>query len=140
MKVEQKSSYNQIKSLLEKEGVSRDKPVILYSYWFHSTAKIAVDLKLIISNDVTYSFSRGHAYDVIEEVSAVKFLPMRKFLLDNLDDLYLVSSTKARSMQEEYPEFEIKSAIAEIRNKKIVDSPISKNENYFSIMFWYKAC
>lgn len=128
-----KSSYEQIVKLLEKENISREEPVILYSYWFHSTAKIAVELKLNYFKNVKYSFSRGHAYDVIEEVSAVKFLPMRKYLLDNLDNLFLVSSTKAKSMQEEYPEYKNKIGYSRLGTKKISEGPIEKNSKFILV-------
>lgn len=128
-----KSSYEQIIKKLENHNIDKDRPVVLYSYWFHATAKIAVELKRNYFKNVTYILSRGHAYDVIEDVSAIKFLPYRNYLLDNIDNLFLVSSTKANSMRRQYPKYKNKIDYARLGTEKINDKPIEKNKKFILV-------
>lgn len=128
-----KNSYKQIVKMLEEEKISKDEHVVLYSYWFHSTAKIAVELKNNYFKNVAYTVSRGHRYDVIEEVSAVKFLPFREYLLSNVDNLFLVSSIISDDIKKDYPKFSYKIGYKRLGSAKIVEKELAQKEKFIIV-------
>ncbi|EST90320.1 hypothetical protein T233_00623 [Vagococcus lutrae LBD1] len=77
---------------------------VIYSYWLYTTARISVILKekLIPSSKVV---TRAHRYDLYEEESPFKFLPLREKLLEDLDYVYPCSDDGTNYLKEKYPLF-----------------------------------
>lgn len=77
---------------LEKYDFSEYDNITIYSYWFFVTAMIGTMLKDELSGacDDIKLISRAHGYDLYENKNRNKlgYLPMRKFLLEKVDEVY----------------------------------------------------
>lgn len=78
--------------------------VTFYSYWFYDTAVAAVGLKREFAPD-GLAVSRAHRYDLYEDQNPSGFLPMRPFLLRNLDRVYPCSRDGSGALLRRFPEF-----------------------------------
>lgn len=74
------------------------KEWIAYSYWLYATAAAAVRVRINYPT-VKYAVSRAHRYDVDVEASPLRFLPARRYLIDNLDSVYPVGSNGAEQLK-----------------------------------------
>ncbi|MGC9315815.1 MAG: glycosyltransferase [bacterium] len=75
-----------------KEAISAevgDSKTYFYSYWMHHGAFGLTSERLRGFN--TISFCRGHGYDIYFEREADNYLPFRKFIVDNLNKVFLIS-------------------------------------------------
>lgn len=79
-----------------------------YSYWFYDTAAAAADLKQACGLKRVRAVSRAHRYDLYAEQNPAGFLPLRFFLLQNLDRVYPCSRDGRDSLVKKYPEFAAK--------------------------------
>lgn len=66
-----------------------DSKTYFYSYWMHHGAFGLTSERLRGFN--TISFCRGHGYDIYFEREADNYLPFRKFIVDNLNKVFLIS-------------------------------------------------
>lgn len=78
--------------------------VTFYSYWLYDTAVAAVGLKSEFAPD-GLAVSRAHRYDLYEDQNPAGFLPMRPFLLRNLDAVYPCSRDGSEALTRRCPEF-----------------------------------
>lgn len=80
--------------------------VTIYSYWFYLTARVGAALKQRWAPEHAVTLvSRGHGYDVNLAASAVHYLPVREFLLDQVDRLHPVSDAITNYFQRTYPRY-----------------------------------
>ena len=63
--------------------------VYVYSFWLSRGAFSAVMLKEQLKPKKV--ISRAHGYDVYEERSDVNYLPFRKYIIENLDEIHFIS-------------------------------------------------
>lgn len=70
--------------------LKNDDDWIIYSYRLFDLAYIAIKIKNLIKNNVSTvkTISRAHGYDLYEEINKLGYLPMRTYLLQNLDRVY----------------------------------------------------
>lgn len=116
---------------LEKLEFNDDDQIYLYSYWLHATAKIAVEVKKqFFKGNVHYAFSRAHRYDVDLVASPIGFLPEREYLLDNLDQVYCISTNSQSYLQETYPKYKDKVSTARLGTSKTNEEAIAKNDPF----------
>lgn len=88
--------------------------IILYSYWFHYTAAIAIKLKKLINNPNILVVSRTHRYDLYEYADQNNYIPFRKYLFRNVDKVFSISEDGHRYLLEKYPEFRDKISISRL--------------------------
>lgn len=102
-----KEVFEEVSKILQTLSVSND--VVIYSYWMHATAKVAVEVKKhVFNNNVKFILTRAHRYDVEVTASPINFLPEREYLLENIDKIYCVSDNSKQYLQETYPKFKEK--------------------------------
>ncbi len=82
-------------------GEVRDSKTYFYSYWMHHGAFGLTSERLRGLNAV--SFCRGHGYDIYFEREADNYLPFRKFIVDNLDNVFLISENGREYLTEHLP-------------------------------------
>jgi len=82
-------------------SVIGETEVYLYSYWMHHGAFGLTSERLRGFNAV--SFCRGHGYDIYFEREADNYLPFRKFIVDNLDKVFLISENGREYLTEHLP-------------------------------------
>ncbi|MGZ3861860.1 MAG: N-acetyl sugar amidotransferase [Bacteroidia bacterium] len=85
---------------LEKKNFTDIK---VYSFWFNEWATIASILKSN-RNDVQI-ISRAHGFDLYEERHKSKFIPFRRFQLQNLEKLVTISGHGLKYIIERYPQY-----------------------------------
>lgn len=90
--------------------------IFLYSYWFYDTAVAGVLLKRILQRRGIRCriFSRAHNFDLYEgkEKGGKFYLPLRRFLLKNMDAVYVCSRNGAEYLKRRFPGFSNKIAVS----------------------------
>ena len=81
---------SRIKKINEQEILkfNKDDIIYIYSYRLFDLAFVGVDIAKKINKNVSKVVSRTHGYDLYEENNRIKYLPMRSYLLSNLDFIY----------------------------------------------------
>lgn len=129
--VRTKHAYLQISEYLSDQSIENGSEWIIYSYWMHATAKIAVDLKRIhFNNNVKYILTRAHRYDVDIQASPIKFLPEREYLLEHLDNVYCVSKNNQEYLKGAYPLYKDKVKVEHLGTKQVTDRPNATNKPF----------
>ena len=73
---------------------------IIYSYWMHLPACIAVKLKKRFPKSIF--ITRAHGYDLYEERASSHFLPGRKQIFENADKILPVSEASVSYLKSKY--------------------------------------
>lgn len=96
--------------ILSKYEFSQYDSVTVYSYWFFVAALIGVKIKEEISKKckTVKLVSRAHGYDVYENVNALNYLPLRAYLLNEVDKLFPCSIDGEKHIKKKYPVFDSK--------------------------------
>lgn len=81
--------------------------VCIYSYWFYDAAAAGVYLKkdLVKRGIKVKQISRAHGFDIHQDRTKYSYLPMRSYLLRNLDRLYPCSYDGANTIIHQYPNY-----------------------------------
>lgn len=88
-----------VSKIIERE-ISDGNSVFLYSYWNDYTAISAALLKKKFPQ--IKAISRAHGWDVYLERNTENYLPLKKFISDNLDGIYFVSENGRQYFQERF--------------------------------------
>lgn len=85
--------FAKVKRIISKERLSEFDSVVFYAYWLHTPAAIGALMRRHLLADPSRGVvvSRAHAYDVDEKDNRYGYLPARRFLLDELDEIYPIS-------------------------------------------------
>lgn len=122
-------SFRDCLKVLEKYDFSDYDSVTVYSYWFFATALVGVLIKEYLEKqceDVKL-ISRAHRYDVYEDMNALNYLPLRRFLLERCDAVYPCSDSGTQHIKELYPEYEKKVKTAYLGTMDMGISSPSQN-------------
>lgn len=123
--------FKQIVQHLEASDVNKAGPLVIYSYWMHATAKVAVELKQrYFKERVKFIFSRAHRYDVDVNASPINFLPLRSYLLEHLDKVYCVSNNNKEYLHRYYPSYKRKVEVRHLGTRKYSDSNVAKQKPF----------
>lgn len=90
-------------AILEKTDVSQADGVTFYSYWFYDTALAAIKLKQNCKARKCSAYCRAHRYDLYPEFSPAKYLPLRPYLLENLESVFPCSEDGSNLLKRSYP-------------------------------------
>ena len=88
--------------------ISADDRVVIYSYWFHVTARVGMLLAERLRGrgiPVAKLVSRAHRYDLYPEESPFNHLPERRLLLDAFDEVHPVSDHGTDLLRRSYPRY-----------------------------------
>lgn len=99
-------------AILAKTDLAQAGGVTFYSYWFYDTALAAIALKRACTARRCRVYSRAHRYDLYPENSQAKYLPLRPFLLKNLDGVFPCSEDGSSYLKSTYPEWTAKISTA----------------------------
>lgn len=92
-------------ALLQGCGFDGSGGTVFYSYWFHDTALAALRLKEEFAGGRGCAVSRAHRYDLYAEKNPAGFLPMRFYLLENLDRVFPCSEDGTSRLRSRYPAY-----------------------------------
>ena len=95
-------------SVLEKYDLSGYDEVILYSYWLFANVRVAIGISEYLKQKGITNIkivSRAHRYDLYEERNRLNYLPMREYILDKVDKVYVCSRNGADYLRRKHPAF-----------------------------------
>lgn len=102
----------QAAAILSKTDLNEYDAVTFYSYWFYDTALAALKLKRACKAVRCSAYSRAHGYDLYPARNASDYLPLRPYLLKNLDAVRPCSNSGSKYLKETYKEFSDKVSTA----------------------------
>lgn len=99
-----KVEKNEIKKIISNKNlVSADDEIILYTYRFDYASYLIS--KMDFNCKEVKRVVRGHRIDLFEYVHSSNYLPFREFILDNIDQLILISKENMEYAIERYPKY-----------------------------------
>ena len=112
-------------SWLKAEGVS---PVqsngALYAYRFEYQPYASLILKRYLPNYVT--LARGHGFDLYEFRRSDNYIPLREFLLDNLDHTIMIAQDGINYLSDKYPDHTSKLVLSRLGTTDYGLGPVPK--------------
>jgi len=89
-----------IRKQLHLHGITNESAIVFYSYWLDTQANTACLLRKWFPHST--AISRAHGGDMYEFRSERDYLPMRKYLFENLDAVYPASEDGRKYIEEKY--------------------------------------
>lgn len=95
----------QAKPYMEQIIQEAEGEVYIYSMWLSRPAYAAALMNLKRDPKVKAIVSRAHGFDIYKERIDIQYLPFRKFIAENLDEISFVSSHGLKYYEANWPEF-----------------------------------
>lgn len=86
--------------------------VVFYSYWFYDTALAVIKLRDYYNVNQKCAVSRAHGYDIYTYRNSMNYLPLREYLLKNIDKVYTCSRNGSDYLKNLCPGYENKIQVA----------------------------
>ncbi len=86
--------------------------VYLYSYWMHYGAYAIA--KLNKSHRYKKAFCRAHGFDLYFERNAMEYIPLRHYILSNLDYIFPISLDGKKYLMNKFPQYESKMMVSKL--------------------------
>ncbi|MDO5518754.1 MAG: glycosyltransferase, partial [Clostridium sp.] len=99
------SVYDTCRDILENTDLKSYEGVTFYSYWFYDTALAAIKLNKLYDNRLKKTVSRAHRYDLYADKNSMNYIPLRYYLLDNLNAVYPCSEDGSNYLKKLYPKY-----------------------------------
>ncbi|WP_195984037.1 glycosyltransferase [Clostridium sp. D33t1_170424_F3] len=115
--------YREAKTLLNGCDLDACDGVTFYSYWFYDIALAAIRLRDECPNKCKKAVSRAHRYDLYADRNALNYLPLRPYLLQQIDKVYPCSEDGRRYLQNLYPEYRSKIETAYLGTRDFGAAP-----------------
>ena len=126
------------RKILSRSGLEDYDGVTFYSYWLYDTALAAVKLKREFALKNRRAVSRAHRYDLYADQNPAEFLPMREYLLQNLDTVYPCSRNGENYLISRHPQFAEKIRTAYLGTQDHGLSPAPDKER--SVLHLVSCC
>lgn len=101
----------------------KEKPNIVYSYWFSDLPLLSILLKEQWSSKEIVLLSRAHGYDLYEDRNIVGSIPFREQVLKELNIVFPCSVDGERYLKDKYPDY----------SPKIIKSYLGTNDYGLSL-------
>lgn len=98
----------EVKDCLSTFDFSKYDEIVLYSYWFFANVRVAIGFADHIKAQGCQNVrvvSRAHRYDLYENRNRLNYLPMREYLLQNVESVYVCSQDGAEYLRKGHPGF-----------------------------------
>lgn len=116
-----------------KQGTLFDSGInVIYSYRFFDTAYTAIKIRDIFFKNAI-CITRAHRYDLYEEENGFHYLPLRNYLLNQLDRVYPCSEEGARYLIRKYPTNALKVKCSYLGSDDYGDG-VNKNSSRYEII------
>lgn len=119
------SIYKRASKILEQYDLSQFSSTAFYSYWLYDIALAAVLLKNQFGG---IAVSRAHRYDLYSNHNSLNYLPLRYYLLQNLDRIRPCSKQGVDYLTELYPTYKDKITCSYLGTKDHGISPNSQDD------------
>lgn len=115
-----KSDYYYSKFCTQCNKCIEDKSdsILIYNFWLYTYARTALLIKKKLGEKVKV-ISRAHGYDLYTERNRMNYLPLRNYLLQNLDHIFPCSNHGYKYLTAHYPEFSNKIQTAYLGTKDL---------------------
>lgn len=100
--------FEEAKKILNQCSISKYDKIIFYSYWFYDTALAAIKLKDYCKVNEKFAVSRAHGYDIYTYRNSMNYLPLREYLLKNINKVYTCSKNGSNYLKNLCPGYEDK--------------------------------
>lgn len=97
--------YDESVKILSHYRLEEFDGVTFYSYWFHDVAVVAIRLKKYCAAKSKRAVSRAHGYDLYAYRNSAGYLPLRYYILKNIDNVYPCSENGSSYLKEHYPNY-----------------------------------
>lgn len=90
--------------------------VVLYSYWMYITAFVIISLKKKLKKVIHFEkeITRCHRFDLYEYADAGRYLPMRKYILSEIDEIHSISTDGISYLSKNYPQYNDKLKLSRL--------------------------
>lgn len=120
-----------IKEYIKKENINLSKTVF-YTYWIGS---ITLGIGLAKRNNPDIKLiSRAHGIDLYFERHKTNYIPYRRFILNNINKLFLISNHGKNYIKSMYPEFESKYEVSRLGVSSSETESKSSTDDIFRIV------
>lgn len=96
-----KSRIYKVKKQLDFDGIKKSDKIIFYSYWMDFHSYVAINLSKLYSNSICVS--RCHGYDLYEYRNKNNYIPLRKYILQNMNIIFSISVNGKNYLEKNYP-------------------------------------
>ncbi|WP_444640897.1 glycosyltransferase [Caproiciproducens sp. R1] len=97
--------YDETVKILAPYSLQQYDGVTFYSYWFYDIAMAAVRLKRYCQAKAKLAVCRAHGYDLYAYRNSMNYLPLRHYLLKNIDKVYTCSQDGNDYLTGLYPQY-----------------------------------
>ncbi len=94
--------YQEALKILARLEIDKYERVSLYSYWFYDTALAVAKLKGSLKAPAVKAVSRAHGYDLYPYRNTMNYLPLRSYILKQIDAVYPCSENGKNYLKEHY--------------------------------------
>lgn len=122
-----KRKYYWIKNQLIELGYDKDSEIIFYSYWMHFHCYTAILLKKYFKNSKVVT--RCHGFDLYEYRNKFDYIPLRKYITFNVDEIYTISNDGKEYLSQKYHNINDKISISRLGTNDYgyLDSKLSRD-------------
>lgn len=94
----------------------KDCDITLYSYWMHISAFVIIELKKRFQNSIHIEkeITRCHRFDLYEYADAGLYLPMRRYILSNMNEIHSISNDGIMYLKNWYPTYSEKLKLSRL--------------------------
>jgi len=111
------SVFEEAVKVLEQYDLNKYEGITFYSYWLYDTAFAAIKLKERYTEKAKGVVSRTHRYDLYANENSMNYIPLRYYLLKNLDAVYPCSDHGSNYLKNLYPYYSEKIKTAYLGTK-----------------------
>ncbi|MBI0577955.1 glycosyltransferase [Neobacillus cucumis] len=104
-----------IKKQLIRLGLNKTSEFVLYSYWMHYHAYTALLLKKYFKNSKVVT--RCHRYDLYEYVNKPEYIPLRKKVLSQVDEIFSISDNGETYLRNKYSNIKMNIRVSRLGTK-----------------------
>lgn len=123
---------SQVIKVIKAQNVPSSSQIIFYSYWMMQGAYASTRLKKSFYN--AQAVSRCHRWDVYEYLNKEYYLPLRKYLLNNLDKVYSISNNAIDYINKNYHAAKTNLILSRLGTNDHGVQNYNKKENELSII------
>lgn len=109
--------FQESAKILDQSHLDKYDGVTFYSYWLYDTAFAAIKLKERYKEKAKGVVSRTHRYDLYANENSMSYIPLRYYLLKNLDAVYPCSDNGSDYLKKLYPNYSEKIKTAYLGTK-----------------------
>lgn len=99
------SVFEEVVKILDEYDLDIYDGLTFYSYWLYDIALVAIKLKERYGKKDKKVVSRAHRYDLYANENSMNYIPLRYYILKNLDSVYPCSNNGNNYLRKLYPNY-----------------------------------